>query len=335
MSGPTMSAVARAAGVSVSTVSHFVNGTRQISAETRDRVRAAMERLGYVHHPVARSLGAGTGRTVGLAVTVTSNPYWMDLVAAVDEAAAQAGLQLVIVDTMDEEERELRVISNLLARHVDGLIMTPSPTWRRRVLPILREHPVPYVLMDRFERLRVDQVGVENTQPVRTLVEHLIDLGHRRIGIVTGRDGVSTTAERSAGYIQALNARDLDVDPALLSCGYSTVNGGARAMDGLLRLPDRPTAVFVSNNCMTIGALQAVAAHGLKVPADLALVCFDDHPWAGLFEPRLTAIAQPNRRIGTTAVSLLEQRLNDALAPPQLVRLSPSLAHRNSCGCRA
>jgi LacI family transcriptional regulator len=329
----TMSAVAKAAGVSVSTVSHVVNGTRLVAPGTRMRVIHAMDLLGYEHHAAARSLSAGSNRTIGLALTAASNPYWAELVAGIDREASRSGLDLMIVDTRDDARHEARVVANLLAHHIEGLVIAPALGWRDLTLPLLREHPIPYVLVDRLQDLRVDQVGVENENSSAALVEHLLQLGHRRVGMVGGMKGLSTSEERRAGFLLAHRRLGLEADPRLVVEGMSTSQGGRQGMLRLLSLSDAPTAVFCANNNMTIGALAALRASSLRVPQDLALVGFDDYPWADLFEPRLTTVAQPLTAIGARAVQLLLRRISDPAAPVETLRMAAHIEHRNSCGC--
>jgi LacI family transcriptional regulator len=328
-----MSAVAKAAGVSVSTVSHVVNGTRLVTPETRKRVIHAMNLLGFEHHAVARSLSAGSNRTIGLALTAASNPYWSELVVAIDREASRSGLDLMIVDSRDDARHEARVVANLLAHRIEGLVIAPALGWRDLTLPLLREHPIPYVLVDRLQDLRVDQVGVENENSSAALVDHLLQLGHRRVGMVGGLKGLSTSEERREGFLLAHRRHGLEADPRLVVEGLSTSQGGRLGMLRLLSLNDAPTAVFSANNNMTIGALAALRASGLRVPQDLALVGFDDYPWADLFEPRLTTVAQPLTAIGARAVQLLLRRISDPAAPVETLRMTAHIQHRNSCGC--
>jgi LacI family transcriptional regulator, galactose operon repressor len=329
-----MTDVARTAGVSVSTVSHVVNGTRLVAAATREKVHEAMGLLGYEHNPIARSLSAGTNRTIGLALTAASNPYWVDLVQGIDGEATRAGLNLIIVDTRDDARHEAVAVANLLAHHIEGLVIAPSDGWRQLTLPLLRDHPVPYVIVDRIDPdLRADQVGVENEASTAAVIDHLISAGHTRIGMIAGISGLATSAERLRGYRNAHQRADLAIDPVLIVDGASTSEGGRRAALALLGLPEPPTAVFAANNDMTIGALAAFKAAGIKVPRDLALVHFDDFAWADLFSPGLTAVAQPSAAIGARAVQLLLRRMTDREAPPQTIRLPAEIMHRESCGC--
>jgi len=212
-------------------------------------------------------------------------------------------------------------------------VIAPALGWRDLTLPFLREHPIPYVLVDRLEDLRVDQVGVENENSSAALVGHLLQLGHRRVGMIAGMTGLSTSEERRAGFLLAHRRHGLEVDPRLVVDGLSTGQGGRLGMLRLLNLKDAPTAVFCANNNMTIGALAALRASGLRVPQGLALVGFDDYPWADLFVPRLTTVAQPSTAIGARAVQLLLRRISDPAAPVQTLRMTADIQHRDSCGC--
>jgi LacI family transcriptional regulator len=330
----TMTEVARAAGVSVSTVSHVVNGTRLVAPATRERVQHAMDLLGYQHQPTARSLSAGTNRTIGLAITVATNPYWVELIQGIDREATRAGLNLIIVDTRDDARHESVAVANLLAHRIEGLIIAPADGWRELTLPMLRDHALPYVLVDRITpELRVDQVGVENEAATTAIIDHLISLGHTRIAMLSGIPGLSTSAERVHGYHLAHQRAGLPVDPELIRCGSSTSDGGRKATWELLQLDERPTALFAANNSMTIGALAALNTAGVDVPKDMALTAFDDFTWADLFSPGLTTVAQPSAAIGARAVQLLLRRMNDPDAPPQTIRLPAEIMHRQSCGC--
>ncbi|MEV5963487.1 LacI family DNA-binding transcriptional regulator [Kribbella sp. NPDC051952] len=330
----TMTEVAHAAGVSVSTVSHVVNGTRLVAPKTRERVQHAMRILGYQQHPTARSLAAGSNRTIGLALTAASNPYWADLIQGIDGEATRAGLNLIMVDTRDDARHEAVAIANLLAHHIEGLVIAPAVGWRDLTLPLLRDHPIPYVVVDRIDPdLRVDQVGVENEAATAAVIDHLISLGHTRIGMLTGISGLSTSSERLRGYHLAHQRAGVAVDPRLVINGSSSSAGGRKAAWELLELREPPTAVFAANNDMTIGALAAFRAAGVKVPRDLAIAAFDDFAWADLFSPGLTTVAQPSAAIGARAVQLLIRRMNDPGAPPQTSRLPAEIMHRESCGC--
>lgn len=329
-----MTMVAKAAKVSVSTVSHVVNGTRPVAPETRAAVLAVMEDLGFTHKPVARSLAAGSTVTIGLAMSWVSSMYGQELVAGIETESHRQGMQLLLSDTRDDGDREQRVVANLLAHHVGGMLIAPTAGWQDSTLRFLQEHSMPYVVIDRLQDMRVDQVGVENESASAAVVEHLLQIGHRRIGIITGRAGLATTSERLDGFRLAHRRRGLRIDPRYVVDGDSTEQGGRRAMMALLATKPAPTGVFVTNDVMTMGALRALQDAGLEIPRDMALVCFDDLPWGDVFSPRLTTIAQPSFAIGARAVQLLVRRISDPNAPAQTLRLAGEITHRDSCGCR-
>ncbi|MCE4944592.1 MULTISPECIES: LacI family DNA-binding transcriptional regulator [Streptomyces] len=328
----TMVDVARRAGVSVATVSHVVNDTRPVRPDTRAAVLAAIEDLGYTHNTLARSLVTARTRSIGLAVSAISNPYFTEILQGVEAGALEAGYSLLIADPHDDPGHERKVVQLLHERRVDGMIVAPSAEPAELIDYVTRRR-VPTVFLDRLVGDGFDQVCAESAEPVRRLVEHLADLGHTRIGLVAGLPGLSTTTERVEGYRAGLRARGLPFAPELLAGGNSEAEGAQDATRHLLAAPEPPTAIITANNAMTIGALQALRDLGLEVPRDIALACFDDFSWADLFTPRLTAIAQPSKELGAAAVRLLLARLDDPARPPRTVRLPCTFVHRTSCGC--
>ncbi len=329
----TMADVAARAGVSTTTVSHVLNETRFVAEETRRRILAAIEETGYSPNTVARSLATASTRTIGLAISAISNPYFMGLVQILESEFRAAGYLLLLADTKDDPEEELRVIRSLHSRRVDGYVLAPSGDPDQRALRYLREQRLPTVLVDRLVSDAFDQVGVENEQATSRLVEHLASHGHRRIAIVCGLEGLSTTSERLAGYRLGLERRGLPFDPRLTAPGASDAEPARSAVHELMALPEPPSAIVAGNNRMTVGAMQGLHDLGLSVPADIALVSFDDFEWSGLFHPRLTVMAQPVEQIGAEAARLFLARLKDQERPPQTVVLPPRFIHRESCGC--
>ena len=329
-----MADVAKAAGVSVTTVSHVVNRTRPVSA---DKVRAVMEAIAetsYVPDNVVRSLRTVGTQTIGLAMSAMSNPYFGDVVHGIERAAARAGYSLLLADTHDEVGEELRAMSNLLERKVEAIVLAPSAE-PDGALQYARQKDVPVVLIDRFVKAGVDQIGTENIEATAGLVDHLASLGHRRIGMISGKAGLSTTEERLGGFRLGLRRNNLRLDDDCVLSGDSSVGPAEQAFHRLLALPEPPTALVVGNNQMTIGVMRAARDAGIRVPDDLAIVVFDDFEWADLFHPRLTVIAQPTRVLGEQAVQLVLSRLADPSVPARKVILQPEFIHRESCGCKA
>ncbi|KOV59047.1 LacI family DNA-binding transcriptional regulator [Streptomyces sp. MMG1121] len=345
----TMADVARSAGVSVATVSHVLNGTRPVLPHTRQAVLDAVDALGYTPNTLARSLVTSRTRSIGLAVSAISNPYFTEILQGVEAAALEAGYSLLIADPHDDPGHERKVAQLLHERRVDGMIVAPS-AHPHDLVGYLRRHAVPTVFLDRVIDARVldggeeggtpgegapwcDQVCTESSGPTAGLVAHLAGLGHRRIGLVAGLPGLSTTEERVTGYLDGLAAAGVAPDERLLVSGNSESAGAEQATATLLSLPDPPTALVTANNAMTIGALRALRRHGRSVPDDIALCCFDDFAWADLFSPGLTAIAQPSKELGAQAVRVLLDRLREPRRPSRTVRLPCAFVHRTSCGC--
>lgn len=333
----TMGDVARAAGVSVSTVSHVVNGTRPVSAAAREAVLAAIAEVGYRHNTVARALATSSTQTVGLAISALRNPYFGDLVHAIESHLATDGYTLVLADNHDDAAHEVRLVGQLLDRRVDGLILAPAAGAEGASLPLVQRSGTPVVLIDRYADVECDQIAPDNVGPARALTEHLADRGHRRVAVVSGLEGLHSTGERLAGWREAVRARHLDDDPSLVVPGSSSQTGAHDGVRALFSRADRPSAVVVLNNAMTIGTMRALRELRLTVPDDVALVCYDDFEWADLFSPRLTAMAQDVERMGAQAVELLRTRMaTRSLAdlPARRLRVAPSFRHRDSCGCR-
>jgi LacI family transcriptional regulator len=329
----TMADVARLAGVSQSTVSHVLNDTRVVSDAAREAVRNAVAATGYRQNALARSLATSRTMTLGFAATPVSNPYFGDLVQSVERSARAAGYALVLGDTHDDPEREQQVVHQLADRRVDGVLLQPSAHAVDGALAFLRSAGVPTVLLDRFADVELDQVAPENEDATALLTEHLADLGHRRIAMVTGLAGLHSTIERLAGYRRVLQQRGLEDDPSLVLDGGSDVATAERVVLDHFSRGRHPSAIVVGNNAMTIGVMKALRALRLRIPEDVALVCYDDFEWADLFEPRLTAIAQDVQDMGVRAVSMMVDRINNPGLPYRRERVTPHYQHRTSCGC--
>lgn len=329
-----MSDVAKRAGVSVTTVSHVVNRTRPVAPATAELVLEAASEVGYVPGDLVRLLGTTGLKTVGLAMSAISNVYFGAVVHSIEATLSKAGYSLLLADTHDEPAGEVQAVAELLRKYVDAVILAPvgDPS---RILSSAAKRGVPIVVIDRPVSADVDQVAAESVEPTAQLVDHLAGLGHRRIAMISGRKGLATTTERMQGYRIALRRSKLALQPSLQVDGDSTAEGGSVALRRLMALRSRPTAVVVANNNMTIGVLRAAKELGVKIPGDLAVVCFDDFEWADFFRPGITAIAQPTHTMGVQAAELVLSRLAHPELPSRNVRLKSTFVHRESCGCAA
>jgi LacI family transcriptional regulator len=310
--GASIKDVGREAGVSAATVSHVLNGTRYVSPTLRRRVEDAITRLGYRHNGLARSLRTRRSYTIGLIIPDVSNPYYPQLARGVQDAADAAGYSVFLCNSDRRPENEVRLLTVLLERRVDGIILDaagPDP----RVLAALAQRAVPVVLVgSRIEASHVPDADVVQMAPEggRVAVRYLIDQGHRRIALIGGPPAPGNDAPaKSGGYYAALAEARIDPDPALVAQGDYTRDGGRRAMEELLALPHPPTAVFAGNDLMAIGALAAVQLAGQRVPEDVAIVGYDDIPEASVTSQPLTTVAVPKYEMGRTAAHLLFERI--------------------------
>lgn len=303
--------VAKRAGVSVGTVSNVISGIARVGRERRERVLDAVRELGYHPSDVARSLKLRRTNMLGLVVSDITNPFFSQLVRGAEEAALKHGYLLLTFNTDDQLEREKQVLSVLRGRRVDGILLVVAPV-QHDVTHIMETmaRGTPVVCLDRVPRgISVDSVTVDNAKAARECVKHLLELGHRRIGILTGSTKLTTARERLRGYKQALQAYGLSIDATLVREGNFRIDSGYELASQLLRGDRRPTALFASNGLMAMGALRAVADVGLRCPKDVAVATFDDLPLSELLSPPLTSVAQPAYQIGYEGARILLDRI--------------------------
>ncbi|MFC4909974.1 LacI family DNA-binding transcriptional regulator [Actinomadura gamaensis] len=322
--------VARLAGVSVATVSRVLNDSATVSAESRARVLAAVERLGYRRNAVARSLRTDATGTIGLVIGDILNPFFTELARAVEDEARTAGYAVVIGNADERPDRQDDYVRTLLERRVDGLLLCPTA----EVTPLVRdtvESGTPVVFLDRtLPGLDVPTVRADGADAIDELVAHLVALGRRRLAFVSGPAILSTGRERTDAFACALARRGLEVRPEYLEAGDFQAASGRAALARLLDLPEPPDAVVAGDNLMALGALDEIHARGLSIPADVALASYDDVPWFLHLDPPLTAIAQPVQELGRRAVRALADRV--AGREVEAVTLRARLIVRGSCG---
>ncbi|WP_326540196.1 LacI family DNA-binding transcriptional regulator [Pseudorhodoferax sp.] len=325
----TIKDVARQANVSVTTVSHVVNKTRFVSEEGRNRVEQAIRELGYVPSAVARSLQRSATHTLGMLIPNSSNPYFAEIVRGIEDRCFGAGYNLLLCNTDDEPRRQGMVLQVLAERRVDGLIVVSSG--EDPALPeLLSGLRIPTVMVDReIDTLPCDLVETAHMQGALLAVQHLTALGHRRIACIGGPAGVATADQRAEGWRMALAGQGLP-SAGLLQPGDFTSEGGYAAMHAILRQTPRPSAVFVANDLMAIGALCAAHECGVAVPDELSLVGFDDIELARFACPPLTTVAQPKQRIASMAVDMLLERIEGRRQDARKVVLQPELRVRAS-----
>ncbi|MFY9135520.1 MAG: LacI family DNA-binding transcriptional regulator [Bacillota bacterium] len=329
---PTITDVARKAGVSTSTVSHVINETRYVSDQVKQRVHAAMKDLNYQPNVIARSLRTRETQTVGVVVSDITNPFFTNIVRAIEDEVLKQGYNIILCDTDEKPEREQVYLRLLMGRRVDGLIVAPS-SGNADLLQLAIESGYPTVLLDRsIPGLDADVVLSDNEGGAFDAVSYLVGIGHRRIGIIAGRLEVSTGTDRMAGYVRAIKAHGIPVDESLIEVAQFKREIAYEKTREMLARPEPPTALFVCNNAMTAGAMAAVKAAGKKVPKDISVVGFDDSEWAALMDPPLTVVAQPIVELGTRAAQLLMRRISGGrVKTPRAIVLKPELIVRGSC----
>jgi LacI family transcriptional regulator len=328
----TIKDVASHASVSVATVSAVMNKNKYVSPELAQRVRESITALGYQRNSFARGLKTRVSYSIGLIVPDITNPFFTNIARGVEDVASAHNYSLILGNTDEDPEKEKKYLQLLESKQADGLIIAVTA----RSHEYLQSLPIQHLALVSIDRslfdLGIDTVMVDNRAGARTAIEHLIALGHRRIGLVTGIRGIAPTEERISGYTEALEKHGITVDPALIAVSYARVDGGERGAMQLLSLEDRPTALFMMDGTMAIGALQTIAKLGLRCPEDIALACFDDFTWAAVMRPHLTVIDQPTYEIGQQSAHLLFERLQNQKKAPRQLRLQTQLIVRESCG---
>lgn len=330
----TMQDVADAAGVSTATVSRVLGGVPGASSEaTAKRVRACAAELGYIVNGLASSMRSQRTRTVGLVIADVSNPWFGQLAGGVESVLGPAGFSVILANTSNSVEREREAVETLQRQQVDALVVASSSADGDHLRGALARGTRVVLVDAELPDLDVDSVTIDNEAAARAVVEHLLDFGHQTVAIVTGGEGPSSDRARLAGYQGALADRGLVAGPQLIRTGSSTFEGGRAAVADLLALSPRPTALFVTNNLMTVGALVAIADAGLKVPSDISIVGIDDMEWYPIAQPAITTVFDPAREMGRRAAQRLLLRLRRQRQPrAERIRLEAELRVRHSAG---
>lgn len=330
----TLKDVAREADVSVSTVSRVFNDPEKVRPDTRQDVREAADVLGYKPSRVARRLRLeeGEANLIGLVIPDIQNPFFADVTRGVEDVARENDYALIISNSDEDPDKQELAVDTLKTEDVDGVIVPPVSAEDPEVRRLL-DSGIAVVCVDRrIENERVDTIVSDNRQGAYDAVSHLIDLGHERIAFIGGIPRISTSTERRDGYEKALSDHDLPADPDLIKEGDSRRERGTYLTNDLLDLDDPPTALFTGNNLTTLGALSAIVVRGLSVPEDVALVGYDDIPWAMALNPPPTVVDQPGYEMGRRAARTLLDRLANPNRSPTTVTLQPKLIVRQSCG---
>lgn len=329
---PTLADVAHHAGVSTMTASRALNGRSGVSQSTRDRVLAASKSLGYVANISARGLVGGRMNILGMVVPDLATQYTGEVVAGAGEAANELGFDLLLYTTSSDVGRE-RDRAILLTNGLADGILAVLPQDPENVLGALSKSGIPVVIVDhRGAITNLPAIAADNYAGARLAVEHLVALGHRRIGFLEGASGIDCSCERLRGYREGLLNAGIAFDPGLVRAGEFRQPNGFHATSAMLEQAAPPTAIFAANDLSAFGAIEAIKEHDLRVPDDVSVIGFDDIPMASQIFPALTTVRQPLHQMGAAAVKLLAAMVAGLNPVTQRVTLPTELIVRASTG---
>ncbi|WP_347548561.1 LacI family DNA-binding transcriptional regulator [Pseudalkalibacillus hwajinpoensis] len=326
-----MTDVAKLANVSTATVSRVLQNPETVKEKTRVKVLQAIEELNYQPNVLARYFRRTETKTILVMVPSIMNNVFPQMIAGIDLVANQAGYKVLLGNTYQEPEKAYSYIEELKQKQVDGMILLTTRLDYQIISDLADDYPV-VLASDYIEGLTAPTVAIDNISSARDAVEHLLQIGHQRVGMITGPLDIPLSRDRLKGYRQALLGHDIDVESVLIQEGDHTYESGYNQMNKFLALDKTPTAIFAANDSMAMGAIKAIKAHGLRVPEDVAVVGFDNIQFSAIFEPALTTIAQPLVEMGKRSMELLLKQIKgEPLTKKQHV-LDTKLVIRESCG---
>ncbi len=332
---PTIKELARRAGVSVGTASHVLNGRVPVSKELRKRVEAAIAELDYHPSQVARSLSIRRTHTLGMVIPDIANPFFPQMIRGVESVVTKFGFSLITFNTDDQLQREKDTLAVLRSRRVDGILLVISPGRRDNAhIARVMDAGIPVVCLDRLPngRLGLDCVSADNFSGSREAVRHLIATGHRDIAIVTGPLTLKNALDRLRGYKAAFAEAGFPVTARRVQEGDFRRETGERICQEMFSSGKRlPSALFISNNLMAIGALEGLSRMGFRCPEDFALVAFDGFVFPDVFHPTLTTVVQPTYEMGVRGAEILIQRVKgESMGAPVHIELPTELRLKES-----
>lgn len=305
----TITDVAREAGVSPMTVSRVINDDAKVRQSTRDAVKHAIRELGYQPNKAARSLASASQLQIGLLYDNPSSSYLSAMLLGVLEQARRSDTQIVVVEC-DDEADGMRCIQNMISTGIDGIILSPPLADSPAVLKLLEDSGRQCVTIGtRREEAHISSVSIDDFAAAELMTAHIIRLGHRRIGFITGSPDQLATPLRLAGYRKALADAGIEYDEELVVAGRFSYRSGLEAAEKLLALEERPTAIFASNDDMAAATVATAHRHHVDIPGDLTVCGFDDTLLATTIWPEITTIHQPITAMSQTAIDLLEKRI--------------------------
>ena len=332
-STPTIIDVAKLAGVSTTTVSHIINGTRYVSDDLKERVEKAIDELGYRPNNLARGLRRGESKTIGLIVPDNSNQFFAEILRQIENIGFANGYSVILCNSDGDGEKEASYTDLLITKQVDGIILIATNNSTEHLMQLIQNN-IPIIIVDRDIDLKAtDVLLVNNFQGGYEATRYLIGLGHNRIACITGPSLLTPSMERVNGYKRAMEEASLSVSADWIIPGDFMVEGGEAAIKRLLELDSRPTAIFACNDMMAMGVMRGLKGTGYSIPTDFSLIGFDNISMASIVSPALTSVAQPIDQISERAIALLFNRIhnNTSDLPSERIVLPTKLVIRETC----
>jgi LacI family transcriptional regulator len=328
----TIKDIARVAKVSASTISRALSNHPRISTKTKEEILKLSEKMGYTPNLFARGLVKKKTFLIGLLVYDFCNPFYAELTRSIQDTAREFGYWVIQASTDDDQEKAGSLIHSMINMGVEGIIFASCKSHDRSVEELIDDH-FPVVLLNRkLKKDKGDYVVLDNTYGAYLIVNHLIHLGYRRIGIICGPRNVSTSADRCRGYLKALKEKGLEIDEDLVRHGFFSQETGFKFTKMMMGLSNPPEAIFCGDDYIALGSMKAMAELGLRIPDDVALVGFDDAEISSHPLVQLTTVSQNIREMGRLGAKIIVERIEGKLKLPQKILLEPHLIIRQSCG---
>lgn len=305
----TIKDVAKMAGVSTTTVSHVINKTRFVAKETEEAVMQAIKSLKYSPSAVARSLKVNTTKSIGMIVTTSESPYFAEIIHAVEDHCYRQGYSLFLCNTQNDPEKIKNHVEMLAKKRVDGLLVMCSEYTQHSLDVLSSFSSVPMVVMDWGPNTDTDIIEDNSFTGGYLATKHLIDCGHKEIGLIAGELDKTTARTRYEGFVKAMNEANLPFHENWIMEGFFEPEDGYECMNKILAQDSLPTAVFCCNDVMALGAISAITEKGLRVPDDISIIGYDNIHSSRFYAPPLTTIHQSKSRLGAQAVNLLFERI--------------------------
>ena len=328
----TIKDVAKLAGVSTTTVSHVINKTRFVAEDTTKAVWDAIQALHYSPSAVARSLKVNTTKSIGMIITTSEAPFFAEIVLAVEEYCYRQGYSLFLCNTQNNPEKIQNHLDMLIKKRVDGVLVMCTE-YTENSLMLFNGTNIPMVIMDwgRHDE-KSDRILDNSFEGGYLATKHLIDNGHKEIGVIAGNLEKTTARDRFNGFLEAMKEANLPVRQEWITEGDFEPEDGYECMNNLFRLEKLPTAIFCFNDVMALGAISAITERGLSVPNDISIIGYDNIHSSRFYAPPLTTIHQSKSRLGTQALNLLLERIKkeEKVNEPQILEFHPELVQRKS-----